>query len=98
MFCVPRALARKAKKFSSSPNNSNHRKLKAISFLLKGSNRRKVKKNSMFIFSNLAISLDGKIGTRKRNLFPLGTAEDRREMNILRLQCDALLMGASTLR
>lgn len=52
----------------------------------------------MFIFSNLAISIDGKISTRSRNLFHLGTPEDRRQMQVLRKKCDAVLVGASTLR
>lgn len=52
----------------------------------------------MFIFSNLATSLDGKIATSSRVHFPLGTAEDRRQMQRLLRECDAVLMGASTLR
>ena len=52
----------------------------------------------MFIFSNLAMSLDGKIATAQRTLFPLGTEEDLQHMKVLRKSCDALLMGASTLR
>lgn len=52
----------------------------------------------MFVFSNLAISLDGKIATRSRQYFPLGTPEDRKQMKHLRTQADAILMGASTLR
>lgn len=50
------------------------------------------------IFSNLAISLDGKIATADRSYFPLGTALDRKIMRQLRSKADALLMGASTLR
>ena len=52
----------------------------------------------MFIFSNLAISLDGKIATRKRGLHYLGTAYDRKHMETIRKQADAILMGAETLR
>lgn len=52
----------------------------------------------MFIFSNLAISLDGKIATANREHFPLGTPEDRKQMIVLRRRSDAILMGASTLR
>lgn len=52
----------------------------------------------MFIFSNLAVSLDGKISTRKRGLHYLGTAYDRKHMQKLRLRADAILMGASTLK
>jgi riboflavin-specific deaminase-like protein len=52
----------------------------------------------MFIFSNLAVSLDGKIGTRERGFLPLGTAEDLKQMMLLRKRCDAILIGAATLR
>ncbi|MEK6580095.1 MAG: dihydrofolate reductase family protein [Bdellovibrionota bacterium] len=52
----------------------------------------------MFIFSNLATSIDGKIATKSRALFPLGTPYDRRQMIVLRKKCDAILMGAATLR
>jgi 2,5-diamino-6-(ribosylamino)-4(3H)-pyrimidinone 5'-phosphate reductase len=52
----------------------------------------------MFVFSNLATSLDGKIATASRELFPLGTPEDRKQMMVLRQECDAVLMGAATLR
>src|SRR4051812_43369738 len=52
----------------------------------------------MFVFSNLAISLDGKIATQKRQFLPLGTAEDSRHMQELRLKCDAILIGATTFR
>lgn len=52
----------------------------------------------MFVFSNLAISLDGKIATKSRQHFPLGTEEDRRMMHVLRRRCDAIVMGAETLR
>ncbi len=52
----------------------------------------------MKIFSNLAISLDGKIATRKRELFLLGTKHDHQEMQRLRKKADLILIGASTLR
>jgi 5-amino-6-(5-phosphoribosylamino)uracil reductase len=52
----------------------------------------------MFVFSNLAISVDGKIATAGREHFPLGTPADRRQMQVLRKRADAILMGASTLR
>lgn len=52
----------------------------------------------VFVFSNLAISIDGKIATRRRGHFPLGSAEDRRQMRRLRARCDAVVMGAGTLR
>lgn len=44
------------------------------------------------------MSLDGKIATQQRTLFPLGTAEDLHHMQVLRKRCDAILMGASTMR
>jgi riboflavin-specific deaminase-like protein len=52
----------------------------------------------MFVFSNLATSLDGKIAAADRSFFPLGTAADLRELFRLRTQCDIVLFGASTLR
>jgi riboflavin-specific deaminase-like protein len=52
----------------------------------------------MFIFSNLATSLDGKIATVRRGHFPLGTPADRRQMLVLRKRADAVIVGASTLR
>jgi riboflavin-specific deaminase-like protein len=52
----------------------------------------------MFIFSNLATSLDGKIAPADRSFLPLGSAEDWKEMLRLRSKCDAVLMGAPTLR
>jgi riboflavin-specific deaminase-like protein len=52
----------------------------------------------MFIFSNLATSVDGKIATASRAFYPLGTSEDRRVMGELRSQADAVIVGAGTLR
>jgi 5-amino-6-(5-phosphoribosylamino)uracil reductase len=52
----------------------------------------------MFIFSNLATSVDGKIATASRAYYPLGTSEDRRVMGVLRAQADAVIVGAGTLR
>ena len=52
----------------------------------------------MFIFSNLATSLDGKIATASRELYALGTAQDRKTMQALRGKCDVVLFGASSLR
>jgi riboflavin-specific deaminase-like protein len=52
----------------------------------------------VFIFSNLATSLDGKIAPSNRAYYPLGTREDRRMMGVLRAQCDAVIVGAGTLR
>jgi riboflavin-specific deaminase-like protein len=50
------------------------------------------------IFSNLAISVDGKIAAANRGHCPLGSVEDRRRMRRLRCQADAIIMGASTIR
>ncbi|OFZ20201.1 MAG: hypothetical protein A2X94_09885 [Bdellovibrionales bacterium GWB1_55_8] len=52
----------------------------------------------MYIFSNLAISLDGKIATPNRKHLPLGTPLDRKQMHVLRRKTDAILMGATSLR
>jgi riboflavin-specific deaminase-like protein len=52
----------------------------------------------MFIFSNLATSLDGKIAPADRSFFLLGTPADRLQMQVLRKRADAIVMGASTLR
>jgi riboflavin-specific deaminase-like protein len=52
----------------------------------------------VFIYSNLATSIDGKIATASREQFPLGTPEDLKLMIALRRDADAVLMGASTLR
>jgi len=52
----------------------------------------------MFVFSNLAMSLDGKIATKRRGFLPLGTAEDWRNMIELRRRSQAIIIGASTLR
>jgi riboflavin biosynthesis pyrimidine reductase len=52
----------------------------------------------MFVFSNLATSLDGKIATVSRVHFPLGSPADRRQMLVLRKRADAVIVGASTLR
>ena len=52
----------------------------------------------MFVFSNLATSIDGKIGVASRAHFMLGTKEDAAEMMRVRRESDAILMGASTIR
>lgn len=52
----------------------------------------------VFVFSNLATSLDGKIATRSRVHFALGTNADRKQMLVLRKRADAVIVGASTLR
>lgn len=52
----------------------------------------------MFVFSNLATSIDGKIATSSREFFPLGTPADRKQMQVLRREADCVVMGASTIR
>lgn len=52
----------------------------------------------MFVFSNLAISLDGKIVDLNKESIALGTAKDRMQMQVLRKKADAILIGAKTLR
>jgi riboflavin-specific deaminase-like protein len=52
----------------------------------------------VFVFSNLATSIDGKIASRDRGHFYLGTAADRKRMQALRKRADAILMGGATLR
>lgn len=52
----------------------------------------------MFVFSNLAMSLDGKIATPSRVLYALGTPYDRKRMQTLRKQSDVVVFGAESLR
>ncbi|MFQ5512490.1 MAG: RibD family protein [Candidatus Krumholzibacteriia bacterium] len=51
-----------------------------------------------YVTLNVAISADGKIATRRRESFPLGSAEDRRLMDVLRARADAVVVGAGTVR
>jgi len=50
------------------------------------------------VFSNTAMSADGKIGTRLHDHIAAGSAEDRRMMSELRAQADAVLVGGKTFR
>lgn len=52
----------------------------------------------MRVFSNLAISLDGKIADLRAPERHLGTPRDRQTMQVIRKQCDAIIVGAQTLR
>lgn len=52
----------------------------------------------MRVFSNLAISLDGRIADRVSPAKPLGTPLDRRTMQVIRKMSDAIVVGAGTLR
>jgi len=50
------------------------------------------------VFSNLAISLDGKIASRREPARALGTVLDRKTMHILRAQAQAVIVGAGTMK
>lgn len=50
------------------------------------------------IFSNLAISLDGKISSVIKSADRFPSDNDRRRMDELRFEADAVLLGASTIR
>lgn len=51
-----------------------------------------------YVTLNVAVSADGKITTRRRESFPLGSREDRRLMDVLRSRADAVVVGANTVR
>ncbi len=50
------------------------------------------------VFVNMAISVDGRITTRTREHFALGSEHDRRLMDELRTRADAVIVGAGTVR
>jgi len=50
------------------------------------------------VIVNMATSLDGRITTRTRERFPLGSEHDRRLMDELRVRADAVIVGAGTVR
>ena len=52
----------------------------------------------MRVFTNTAVSLDGRIATVARDHVQVGTDEDRRRMSLLRAQADAVLVGGQTFR
>lgn len=52
----------------------------------------------MRVFSNLAISLDGKIADRREPSQALGTPLDRKTMDVIRRKADVVVFGAETLR
>ena len=52
----------------------------------------------MYVFSNTAVSIDGRIGVRRGAHVTLGSAEDRRRMSLLRAGADAVLVGGQTFR
>ena len=47
---------------------------------------------------NMAVSVDGRINSRTRERFALGSEHDRRLMDVLRERADAVLIGAGTVR
>jgi 2,5-diamino-6-(ribosylamino)-4(3H)-pyrimidinone 5'-phosphate reductase len=57
-----------------------------------------MKKNRPHVAVNMAMSLDGRISTRKREQITLGTKNDRRLMDELRARYDAVIVGAGTVR
>ncbi|NUZ07846.1 RibD family protein [Piscinibacter koreensis] len=52
----------------------------------------------MKVFSNNAVSLDGRINTREGRFTSLGSAHDLVRMSELRAQADAVLVGGATFR
>ena len=52
----------------------------------------------MKVFSNTAISLDGRINTREGGFVLLGTARDHARMSRLKAEADAVLVGGATFR
>jgi len=52
----------------------------------------------MRVFSNTAVSLDGRIGTLAGDHFNVASDEDRRRMALLQAQADAVLVGGATFR
>lgn len=50
------------------------------------------------LFVNMAVSVDGRITTRTREHFALGSEHDRRLMDELRTRADAVIVGAGTVR
>jgi 5-amino-6-(5-phosphoribosylamino)uracil reductase len=50
------------------------------------------------VIVNMAVSVDGRINTRTRERFQLGSENDRRLMDVLRERADAVLIGAGTVR
>lgn len=58
----------------------------------------KESKSIPFVFSNLAITLDGKIASADSKLFSLGTQVDKDHMHVLRKKADVIVNGASSVR
>jgi 5-amino-6-(5-phosphoribosylamino)uracil reductase len=56
------------------------------------------KRGKSHVIVNMAVSVDGRINTRTRERFALGSEYDRRLMDVLRERADAVLIGAGTVR
>lgn len=52
----------------------------------------------MRVYSNTAMSADGKIGTFRHDHVAIGSSEDRLQMSRLRVQADAVVVGGQTFR
>ena len=52
----------------------------------------------MKVFSNTAVSLDGRINTREAGFHSFGTGQDHAQMSRLRAAADAVLVGGNTFR
>lgn len=52
----------------------------------------------MRVFSNSAMSVDGKLATVAHEHIQVGSAEDRRMMHVIRAQADAVVVGGQTFR
>jgi 5-amino-6-(5-phosphoribosylamino)uracil reductase len=50
------------------------------------------------VIVNMAVSVDGRINSRTRERFALGSEHDRRLMDVLRERADAVIIGAGTVR
>lgn len=50
------------------------------------------------VLMKTAMSVDGKIGTPSHRSVPFSTSEDRRAVDALRGECDAIMVGGTTLR
>jgi riboflavin-specific deaminase-like protein len=55
-------------------------------------------RGSSHVIVNMAVSVDGRINTRTRERFALGSEHDRRLMDVLRERADAVMIGAGTVR
>jgi 2,5-diamino-6-(ribosylamino)-4(3H)-pyrimidinone 5'-phosphate reductase len=53
---------------------------------------------SVRVILNVAMTVDGKIASVRRESFPLGSPEDRRRMDRLRAEADAVIVGSGTMR